>query len=63
MRDPFGNIWWVMSRVEEVAPDEAWRRMSEPKYAASMRTAQETLDAELSGRPSGVASAPRRPTD
>ncbi|MFF4389112.1 MULTISPECIES: VOC family protein [unclassified Streptomyces] len=63
VRDPFGNIWWVMSRVEEVAPDEAWRRMSEPKYAAAMRTAQQTLDAELSGRPTGVASTPRRPTD
>jgi hypothetical protein len=26
-----------------------------------MRIAQETLDAELSGRESGVASAPQRP--
>ncbi|MFI7355997.1 VOC family protein [Streptomyces avidinii] len=61
VRDPFGNIWWVVSRVEEVAPDEAWRRMGEPKYAESMRTAQRTLDAELSGRASGTASAPQRP--
>ncbi|WP_405786874.1 VOC family protein [Streptomyces sp. NBC_00029] len=61
VRDPFGNIWWVTSRVEEVAPDEAWRRMAEPKYAASMRTAQQTLDAELSGRPTGFASTPQRP--
>ncbi|MFE5804859.1 VOC family protein [Streptomyces sp. NPDC056491] len=61
VRDPFGNIWWVTSRVEEVAPDEAWRRMAEPKYAASMRTAQQTLDAELGGRATGVASTPQRP--
>ncbi|MGW7265124.1 VOC family protein [Streptomyces sp. NPDC054842] len=62
VRDPFGNIWWVMSRVEDVAPDVAWQRMTEPKYAEAMRRGQETLDAALSGREKGVASAPRRPT-
>ncbi|MEV6579926.1 VOC family protein [Streptomyces sp. NPDC051582] len=62
VRDPFGNIWWVMSRVEDVAPERAWERMSEPKYAGAMRMAQETLDAALSGRSSGVASAAQRPT-
>ncbi|MFI0261962.1 VOC family protein [Streptomyces sp. NPDC017056] len=61
VRDPFGNIWWVMSRVEQVAPDVAWQRMYEPKYAEAMRTAQETLDATLSGRATGVASAPLHP--
>ncbi|GAA3387563.1 VOC family protein [Streptomyces roseoviridis] len=61
VRDPFGNIWWVTSRVEEIEPDRAWARLSEPEYAEAMRLAQETLDAELSGRDSGVASAPRRP--
>ncbi|WP_306311482.1 VOC family protein [Streptomyces hydrogenans] len=61
VRDPFGNIWWVTSRVEDVAPDVAWERMSEPKYAEAMRTAQETLDIALSGRSSGMASAPLRP--
>ncbi|MFG2339780.1 VOC family protein [Streptomyces yangpuensis] len=62
VRDPFGNIWWVVSRVEDVAPDLAWERMSEPKYAEAMRMAQETLDTALSGRDSGRASAPQRPT-
>ncbi|MGW2014236.1 VOC family protein [Streptomyces sp. NPDC001927] len=61
VRDPFGNIWWVVSRVEEVDPDVAWRRMSEPVYAEHMRDAQATLDAELSGRSKGVASAPLPP--
>ncbi|MFF9066187.1 VOC family protein [Streptomyces sp. NPDC014891] len=61
VRDPFGNIWWVVSRVEDVDPDVAWQRMYEPTYAEAMRAAQETLDVELSGRDSGVASAPRRP--
>lgn len=61
VRDPFGNIWWVMSRVEDVEPEQAWERMSEPKYADAMRMAQETLDAALSGRSTGTASAPQRP--
>ncbi|MFF8712139.1 VOC family protein [Streptomyces sp. NPDC015184] len=63
VRDPFGNIWWVVCQVEQVAPDEAWKRMTEPKYVDSMRMAQETLDVELSGRATGVASAPLRPAD
>ncbi|MGW8886361.1 VOC family protein [Streptomyces sp. NPDC055749] len=61
VKDPFGNIWWVTSRVEHVEPDLTWQRMSEPKYAEAMRVAQETLDATLSGRGSGVASAPQNP--
>ncbi|SDK18613.1 VOC family protein [Streptomyces indicus] len=63
VRDPFGNIWWVMSRVEEVDPETSWRRMSEEPYAESMRVAQATLDAALSGRSTGISSAPVRPAD
>ncbi|GHH52739.1 VOC family protein [Streptomyces candidus] len=62
VRDPFGNIWWVVSRVEDVAPERAEERMFEPECAEAMRVAQETLDAALSGRASGVASAPCRPS-
>jgi len=61
IRDPFGNIWWVVSRVEDVSPDEMWRRLRDPVYAEVMRVAQETLDAELSGRRQGRSSAPTRP--
>lgn len=60
VRDPFGTIWWVTSRTEEVAPDVAWRRLSEPAYAEAMRVAQETLDAALGGTGSAAAGAPRR---
>ncbi|NGO78837.1 VOC family protein [Streptomyces sp. YC504] len=63
VRDPFGNIWWVVSRVEEVDPETSWQRMSEPPYAESMRIAQETLDAALSGRPVGISSPPVRHAD
>jgi PhnB protein len=63
VRDPFGNIWWVVGRVEEVGEDEMWRRLGEPRYAEAMRLAQETLDAELGGRRQGQSSAPVRPAD
>lgn len=60
IKDPFGNIWWVVSRVEEVLEDEMWRRLQDPMYAEVMRVAQETFDAELSGRDRGRSSTPVR---
>lgn len=60
IRDPFGNIWWVETHVELVAEDEMWARLQQPRYADDMRIAQETLDAELSGRDHGRGSAPVR---
>ena len=58
IKDPFGNIWWVVSCVEDVSEDEMWKRLQDPVYAEAMRVAQETLDAELSGRRHGRSSAP-----
>ncbi|MFF5086353.1 VOC family protein [Streptomyces niveus] len=60
VKDPFGNIWWVVARVEDVSEDEMWKRLQHPVYAQAMRVAQETLDAELSGRRRGQSSAPVR---
>ena len=60
VRDPFGNIWWVVSQVEEVPEDVMWQRLQDPVYAEAMREAQETLDAELSGHGQGRSSAPVR---
>ncbi|WP_017626365.1 VOC family protein [Nocardiopsis chromatogenes] len=60
VKDPFGNIWWVTAHLEDVTEAEVWRRLGEPSYAAGMREAQETLDAELSGRAAGRSSAPVR---
>ncbi|MFE1234891.1 VOC family protein [Streptomyces sp. NPDC058745] len=62
VKDPFGNIWWVVGRVEDVSEEEMWKRLGEPVYADAMRVAQETLDAELSGRDRGRGSAPVRTT-
>ncbi|WP_033342106.1 VOC family protein [Catenuloplanes japonicus] len=61
VRDPFGNIWWVVARVEAVSEDEMWRRLADPVHAGTMRIAQQTLDAELSGRALGRDSTPVRP--
>ncbi|MEE6281819.1 VOC family protein [Georgenia sp. MJ170] len=47
IKDPFGNIWWVVSNVEDVPEDVMWQRLQEPAYADQMRIAQWTLDTEL----------------
>ncbi|MBC9714957.1 VOC family protein [Streptomyces sp. TRM66268-LWL] len=60
IKDPFGNVWWVVCHVEDVPEEEIWKRLQEPVYAEGMRIAQETLDAELSGRRDGRSSAPVR---
>jgi PhnB protein len=44
--------------VEDIAPEEGMRRLSDPAYADAMRDAQETLDRELSGRDHVVANPP-----
>jgi PhnB protein len=58
VRDPFGNIWWISTVVEVVAPEVGMRRLAEPEYAEAMRDAQETLDRELSGRTDSTVSRP-----
>jgi uncharacterized glyoxalase superfamily protein PhnB len=40
VRDPFGNLWWIQSRVEEVDPDELERRASDPDFIAAMEYVQ-----------------------
>ncbi|GAB7037094.1 MULTISPECIES: VOC family protein [Catenuloplanes] len=58
VRDPFGNIWWIVTVVEVVPPEVGLRRLAEPAYAEAMREAQETFDRELSGRTNSVVSRP-----
>ena len=36
VRDPQGNLWWVMARMEDVSEDVLNRRWAEPKYVAVM---------------------------
>jgi hypothetical protein len=49
---------WISAVVEDVAPEEGMRRLSEAPYADAMREAQETVDRELSGREHVEASPP-----
>jgi uncharacterized glyoxalase superfamily protein PhnB len=37
VRDPFGNLWWIMTHVEDVAEDEIARRYGEQQYIDAMR--------------------------
>ncbi|HSD56601.1 MAG TPA: VOC family protein [Methanotrichaceae archaeon] len=48
--DPFGNIWWIQTRVEDVDEGEIAKRMMEKEYIANIKQAQETLDRELRSR-------------
>ncbi|WP_262849786.1 VOC family protein [Mumia quercus] len=50
VRDPFGNIWWLASHLEDLTPEEMERRLAEPAYQQQMATAMETFDAEMRSR-------------
>lgn len=50
VRDPWGNIWWIQERIEEVDFAEMMKRAEEQTYMEAMQYVQETLDRELSGR-------------
>jgi PhnB protein len=39
IRDPLGNLWWVMARMEQVDEAELARRWVEPRYVEAMRIA------------------------
>jgi uncharacterized glyoxalase superfamily protein PhnB len=50
IRDPFGNIWWIQTHVEDVAEEEMVKRMQQQEHVDGMRDAQETLDREMRRR-------------
>ncbi len=50
IRDPFGNIWWIQTHLEDVDEAEIEKRMGEQKYLDEMVVAQETLDREMRSR-------------
>ena len=47
VRDPLGNIWWIQSRIEQVAQEEAARRVPEQQYFDARRYTRESLDREM----------------
>ena len=40
VRDPFGNLWWLMTRVAEPGPDEMARRYGEQRFIDAMEYVQ-----------------------
>jgi PhnB protein len=50
VRDPFGNLWWIQARVEEVDPAEMERRAGEKEWIERMEYVQASLDRELGNR-------------
>lgn len=47
IRDPFGNLWWINSRVEEVSDADLDVRMTQQGYLDDLELAMTTLDDEL----------------
>jgi PhnB protein len=43
VRDPFGNLWWIQSRVEEVDPAEMAQRAGEQAWIERMAYVQGSL--------------------
>lgn len=50
VRDPFGNIWWIQTHVEDVSQEEIFKRMQEPEFLEQMKYAQESFTRELERR-------------
>ncbi|BCJ64673.1 VOC family protein [Polymorphospora rubra] len=56
LKDPFGNLWWVQTHVEDVPEPEMHTRMASPEHEESMRVSTATLDGFMrSVRGAGVA--------
>jgi PhnB protein len=43
VHDPFGNLYWLQTRIEEVDPAEMERRMADPEFTAAMEYVQSAL--------------------
>lgn len=42
VKDPLGNLWWIMTRMEEVSEEEMGKRYGEKKYMEAMQYVQST---------------------
>jgi PhnB protein len=43
LADPYGNLYWVQTRIETVSDEEIARRMSDPEFAAALEYVQSSL--------------------
>ncbi|WP_120519716.1 VOC family protein [Arthrobacter celericrescens] len=58
VQDPLGNLWWVMSHMEDVSEEEAASRWAQPGYLAGMEYAIDSLNSHMTGRASGSVPVP-----
>ena len=42
--DPFGNIWWITSKIEDVSPEEMKERSKQQEYIDAMEYAQKSFN-------------------
>lgn len=40
VRDPFGNLWWIMTRIEDLDEEEIGKRYGQPEYVDAMAYVQ-----------------------
>jgi uncharacterized glyoxalase superfamily protein PhnB len=40
VRDPFGNLYWIQTRIEEVTEEEMLARLSDPEFTKAMEYVQ-----------------------
>jgi PhnB protein len=43
IRDPFGNIWWIQTHLQDVSEEDVWEYFKDPREIAVMQNAQETF--------------------
>jgi PhnB protein len=51
--DPFGNLWWLQERVEDISsmnPDDIVIKMKEPTAMKAMKYVEDSLNTELTKR-------------
>jgi PhnB protein len=53
--DPWGNIWWIQQRIEELDYSELEKRMRDPSAVKAMQYVQDSLDQAMQA----IANVPR----
>lgn len=50
VRDPFGNIWWLQTHIEDLSPEEMGKRAQDQTYTDAMKRVEDSLHRELRSR-------------
>ncbi|MFF1507269.1 VOC family protein [Streptomyces sp. NPDC058326] len=37
VRDPYGNLWWIQTHIEDVSEEEMARRLTDPEFTRAMQ--------------------------